>query len=260
SLPGCSQEILAGQSLLSPETFIKNRRNELKKLNELLISYQGKKELVEQQREERNARLKELGITVENISREMEELTAVRDNGRNPDEEKSLLTELYKQRGKLLAEGVDNKTDEAIRELMEDIKTIEKSISKQEAEQYVSSYMEQSVLIVKLSAPVFFKLISAGFVTFYCSRHILCMRLCSLFCPILRIHCIHNCHLFSLMLHRVRHFYIRGWNCQFIFCRPGIVFRLNCAGYLHNSRNRSAAMWQEPLFPVSFIKLYLSAA
>lgn len=143
SLPKCSQEALAGQSLLSPETFIKNRRCELKKLNEALISYQGKKELVEQQREERAGKLEELRITVENISKEMEELMEVRDKGRNPDEEKALLAQLHKQRESLLAECTDNKTDEAIRQLAEDIKSIEKSMAKQEAELYVSSYMEQ---------------------------------------------------------------------------------------------------------------------
>lgn len=143
SLPKCSQEVLAGQSLLSPETFIKNRRCELKKLNEALISYQGKKELVEQQREERAGKLEELRITVENISKEMEELMEVRDKGRNPDEEKALLAQLHKQRESLLAECTDNKTDEAIRQLAEDIKSIEKSMAKQEAEPYVSSYMEQ---------------------------------------------------------------------------------------------------------------------
>lgn len=143
SFPKCSQEVLAGQSLLSPETFIKNRRCELKKLNEALISYQGKKELVEQQREERARKLEELRITIENISNEMEELTQVRDKGRNPEEEKALLAELHKQHEALLAECADNKMDEAIRELTEDIKSVEKSIAKQEAEPYVSSYMEQ---------------------------------------------------------------------------------------------------------------------
>lgn len=143
SLPKCSQEVLAGQSLLSPETFIKNRRCELKKLNEALISYQGKKELVEQQREERARKLEELRITIENISNEMEELMGVRDKGRNPEEEKALLTELHKRHEALLAECTDNKTDEAIRELAGDIKSVEKSIAKQEAEPYVSSYMEQ---------------------------------------------------------------------------------------------------------------------
>lgn len=143
SLPKCSQEVLAGQSLLSPETFIKNRRCELKKLNEALISYQGKKELVEQQREERARKLEELWITIESISNEMEELMEVRDKGRNPEEEKALLAELHKRHEALLAECADNKMDEAIRELAEDIKSVEKSIAKQEAESYVSSYMEQ---------------------------------------------------------------------------------------------------------------------
>lgn len=121
SLPKCSREVLAGQSLLSPETFIKNRRCELKKLNEALISYQGKKELVEQQREERARKLEELRITIENISNEMEELMGVRDQGRNPEEEKAFLAELHKQHEALLTECTDNKTDEAIRELAGDI-------------------------------------------------------------------------------------------------------------------------------------------
>ena len=57
-----SQEILADKSLLSPEVFIKNRRSELKELNDTLISYRGQKELLDFQREERTAKLEELKI------------------------------------------------------------------------------------------------------------------------------------------------------------------------------------------------------
>lgn len=60
ALPSYSQEILAEQHISSPETFIKNRRSELKKLEETLISYRGQQELLEYQREERTRKLTEL--------------------------------------------------------------------------------------------------------------------------------------------------------------------------------------------------------
>ena len=80
ALSPSSREVLAGQSLLSPTTFIKNRRSELKELNETLISYRGQKELLDYQREERAAKLNELRASIDEISREMESLMAIYDN------------------------------------------------------------------------------------------------------------------------------------------------------------------------------------
>lgn len=82
TLPDYSQEVLAGQSLLSPETFIKNRRSELKELNETLISYRGQKELLDYQREERTGKLDELQKSIDEISSEMDSLIAIRDENR----------------------------------------------------------------------------------------------------------------------------------------------------------------------------------
>ncbi len=143
ALSDYSREVLAGQSLLSPETFIKNRRSELKEWNETLISYRGQKELLDHQREERAATLDELQKSIDGISDEMKDLITIRDENRDPEADKLLLEELRSQRAQLLAGAADNSTEKAVQELMREIKAVEKSIAKQSAKQYVSSFTEQ---------------------------------------------------------------------------------------------------------------------
>lgn len=143
ALPISSQEILADKSLLSPEVFIKNRRSELKELNDTLISCRGQKELQDFQREERTAKLEELKASVDDISSEMEELSMIRDEGRNPEEEKRTLEELRRQRAALLSEAADSNDEKAMQELLREIKETEKSIAKQSAQQYQPSFTAQ---------------------------------------------------------------------------------------------------------------------
>ena len=140
ALSASSQEILADKPLLSPEVFIKNRRSEL---NDTLISYRGQKELQDFQREERTAKLEELKASVDDISSEMEELSMFRDEGRNMEEEKGTLEELRRQRAALLSEVADSNEDKAMQELLREIKETEKSIAKQSAQQYQSSFTAQ---------------------------------------------------------------------------------------------------------------------
>ena len=140
ALSASSQEILADKPLLSPEVFIKNRRSEL---NDTLISYRGQKELQDFQREERTAKLEELKASVDDISSEMEELSMFRDEGRNMEEEKGTLEELRRQRAALLSEVADSNEDKAMQELLREIKETEKSIAKQSAQQYQSSFSAQ---------------------------------------------------------------------------------------------------------------------
>lgn len=143
ALPISSQEILADKSLLSPEVFIKNRRSELKELNDTLISYRGQKELQDFQREERAAKLEELKASVDDISSEMEELSMIREEGRNPEKEKVTLEELRRQRAALLSEAADSNNEKAMKELLREIKETEKSIAKQSAQQYQPSFTAQ---------------------------------------------------------------------------------------------------------------------
>lgn len=142
-LPASSQKILADKSLLSPEVFIKNRRSEMKELNDTLISYRGQKELQDFQREERTAKLEELRAYMDDISAELEELSMLRDEGRNPEDEQRILENLRRQRAALLSEAADSNDDKAMQELMKEIKGTEKAITKQEAQQYRSSFTAQ---------------------------------------------------------------------------------------------------------------------
>lgn len=135
-----SREVLEGQSLLSPEVFIKNRRGELKELNDDLITYRGQKELLDSQREERRIKREELKASIDDISHEMEELSMLRDEGRDMGEEKKMLENLRKERADLLSEATDSGHDKEIQKLMEEIKETEKSMAKQAAQQYQSQF------------------------------------------------------------------------------------------------------------------------
>ena len=143
SLSPYSQEILKGRSLLSPEIFIKDQRSKLKELNETLISYRGQEELLNHQREERAAKLEELKESINGISIEMEELSMIRDEGRNPEEEKAVLENFRRQRADLLSEISEGSDDKTIQEVMKEIKRLETFMAKKAAEQYASSYTAQ---------------------------------------------------------------------------------------------------------------------
>lgn len=143
ALPASSREVLAGQPLLSPEVFIKNRRAKLKELNEELIACSGKKELLDSQREKRSAKREELQISIDSISDEMEELSMLRDEGRDIEEEKGVLEGLRMQRESLLSEASDSSLDKDAKKLMDEIKETEKTIAEQTAQQYRSPFTQQ---------------------------------------------------------------------------------------------------------------------
>lgn len=142
ALPSSSREILAEQHISSPETFIKNHRSELKKLDEKLISYRGQQELLEYQREERKTKLNELKAAVDAVLRELTELEEIRDSGIDKSAEENNLAELRNQRSELLSEASSG-SDKALREVMDEIKTTEKSIAELTAKQYKSDYTTQ---------------------------------------------------------------------------------------------------------------------
>lgn len=138
SISSC--EILAEQKILCPETFIKNRRGELKELDKRLISYRGQKELVERQKQDRKEKLVELQTATDEISDEMALLEKIRDNGIDKKAEQIKLSELKEQRSKLISEASGNGVDKAMREIMDEINSTEKTITKHAAKQYKSLY------------------------------------------------------------------------------------------------------------------------
>lgn len=143
ALSSYSQEILANQSLLSPETFIKNRRMELKKCNETLISYKGQKELLDYQQKERISKLEQLKAEISNIVNEMKELTAIRYKNIDFDVEKTKLAKLRKYYAELTEEIANNNIEKDMQKMIEQIKEIEKTIIQQNTKQYVSQYTKQ---------------------------------------------------------------------------------------------------------------------
>lgn len=142
ALPSSSREILAEQHISSPETFIKNRRSELKKLDEKLISYRGQQELLDYQSDERKTKLNELGAAIDDIAREMAALDEIRDNGIDMSAEEIKLDELRQQRSELLVEASSG-GDKALREIMDEIKATEKAITQLTEKQYKSDYTTQ---------------------------------------------------------------------------------------------------------------------
>jgi DNA repair exonuclease SbcCD ATPase subunit len=147
SLPEESQAILAEQSLSSPETFIKNRRSELKKLEDTLIGYYSQKELLDHQRKERIDKTSELKAAVDKISDDIAELVSLRDNDRDTAAEELALEEIRKRRAELLSEAANTGTNKAMREVMEKIKNTEISMTKLADKRYTSAYSEQMASI-----------------------------------------------------------------------------------------------------------------
>lgn len=140
ALPESSRKILANRQISSPEVFIKNLRSELKELDENLISYRGQKELLDYQKYERKEKLKEINAAIDDISAEMAELEQIRDNGINKAAEETKLSELRNLRTELLSEASNGGIDKAMREVVDEIKAVEKAIAKITASQYKSAY------------------------------------------------------------------------------------------------------------------------
>ena len=138
-----SREILADKSLLQPETFIKNRRAELKELENTLISYRGQKELLDYQREERTANIEKLQAEIDTVTAEMADLAAIRDKGFDRGAEESALAELRKRRVELLSDTAHIGADKDTQDIIGKIRALEKSIAKKEAKGYESSYAVQ---------------------------------------------------------------------------------------------------------------------
>jgi DNA repair exonuclease SbcCD ATPase subunit len=91
SLSERSRKLLQGESLLSPETYIRTRRTEIRGLEEALIRYTGQKELLDHQREKRDSQLAELETAREEAQDEIARLVVLRDESRNLDVELSAL-------------------------------------------------------------------------------------------------------------------------------------------------------------------------
>ncbi|MCM1060834.1 MAG: AAA family ATPase [Eubacterium sp.] len=140
ALPEPSRKLLADRQISSPEVFVKGLRSELKELDESLISYRGQKELLDYQKYERKEKLKEINAAIENISAEMAELEEIRDNGIDRAAEETRLSELKQQRAELLSEVSNGGVNQAMREVMDEIKAVEKDITKISAKQYKSQY------------------------------------------------------------------------------------------------------------------------
>ena len=135
-----SRDILEGQPLSSPETFIKSCRSELKELEETLIGYRSQKELLDHQSKERTANIDKLQVDIDTITAEMSELTDIRDNGFDRKAEESSLEEFRKLRTELLSDATNKAADKAIQGIMGEIKESEKFIAKLESKNYTSAF------------------------------------------------------------------------------------------------------------------------
>jgi len=143
SLSEHSRAILEGQHLSSPETFIKNRRADLKELEKTLIGYESQQELLDYQRKERTANIDKLRADIDTIAAEIVELTDIRYNERDITAEESALAELRKQRTALLSDASQKAADKAIQGITAEIRESEKFISKLESKQYKSAFTKQ---------------------------------------------------------------------------------------------------------------------
>jgi hypothetical protein len=141
-----SREILKEESLLSPETYIKNRRAEICEFEESLISYKGQRELLEYQRQERATGLAGLESRLAGVVAEITELEALRDEGRDSDAEAQTLAELRAQRDELRSAGRDAATDNDISVLQREIGSLEASISARAARSYQSPFTNDIIV------------------------------------------------------------------------------------------------------------------
>jgi chromosome segregation ATPase len=126
-----------------PETYVKNRRAEIREYEETLIAYRGKLELLERQRRERADSRTALRSSLDSARNEISGLIEQRDRGRDADADTRKLEELNAHRNELLAGPGDTSANNTMSELVAKARKLETSIAEQAAKPYVSEYSSQ---------------------------------------------------------------------------------------------------------------------
>lgn len=131
------RESLKGQEILSPDTYLKNKRAEIRELEERVIYLNGQKDLAESQGRDREQTLRELSQRLESLRAELSALEEKQFAGMDIRAMQDRMVELSARYGEA---NQDDKADAAERQ--SSLLALREKIARRQAEQYQSKYTQ----------------------------------------------------------------------------------------------------------------------
>lgn len=131
------RENLKSQEILSPDTYLKNKRAEIRELEERVIYLNGQKDLAESQGREREQTIQELSQRLKNLRTELTALEEKQFDGMDVPAMQNRLVELSAQYGEM---NQDDQADAA--EQSRALQSLREKIARRQAEQYQSKYTQ----------------------------------------------------------------------------------------------------------------------
>lgn len=134
-LPGNTQEALRDEQIFSPDTYLKNRREEIRNLKESILYLTGQKDLAVSQSQEREEKLQELELRRSSLQKELSALEERRFSGMDIPAMQEQLGELNARYEELIRDGCDGTAD-----TQDALIALKSKIAQRQAEQYHSKY------------------------------------------------------------------------------------------------------------------------
>ena len=123
-----TREALAGENILSPETYLKKKREDIRNLEETIIYLQGQKDLVDSQGENRKQTVDTLTARHDALTKELENLEAKRFGGLDRKDMEQRLVEL------------SSRYSEALQDQGGELAALREKLAARRAEQYQPQY------------------------------------------------------------------------------------------------------------------------
>ena len=130
-----TREALRDEQIFSPDTYLKNRREEIRNLKESILYLTGQKDLAVSQNQDREQKLQELELRRSSLQSELSALEERRFSGMDVPAMQEQLGELSARYEELVRDGRDGTTD-----TQDALITLRSKIAQRQAEPYHSKY------------------------------------------------------------------------------------------------------------------------
>ena len=134
-LPEKTREALRDEQIFSPDTYLKNRREEIRNLKESILYLTGQKDLAVSQNQDREQKLQELELRRNSLQNELSALEERRFSGMDVPAMQEQLGELSARYEELVRDGRGGMTD-----TQDALITLRSKIAQRQAEPYHSKY------------------------------------------------------------------------------------------------------------------------
>jgi len=143
TLPDSVKNVMKDEKILSPETYIKNRRKDIRDMEENLIYLQGQEDLLDSEIKNAINLVEQITGEIEELDRQIDALEQERDNNRLSGEEEEQLVELYRRLDEVKA---DKQHNQEINRLVMETHALELKLEKLKASVYQPDSSEYIIM------------------------------------------------------------------------------------------------------------------